>query len=505
LNKEIDILLAADTNITRPWFRDRIPAINHAIKGVDWECEIVDIYDLLGQHEYMPTNTRDRKSFLQTANIAEANKSFANAVISKEPKILILSTADNFVEFLLPETVRNIRKEGIMVVGTLGDDEFTYPQYRFLLGWFDMFIAYVKPCMNYYESFGLAKGYYLPNSCYLNNRSFSEHSQKTKFDAILVGSPVANRPQMVKALIDAGLNVAIYGSKKWEEYDFATNHYYGFVATEKFDEVLKEGKIILAFLEDHITGNLHMNTKVWEAVRVARLPLTTYYEPLIENYGLQDNVDIVMYKDTKDLVEKVSYLSENENERIKISEALYDRVSTRFDYSILYKNLFNDLMNRYDSGKVRLDASLSVEQELEKNYPEIAYFSSIASHADYEIINHIKVVKTLVANNDKVDYIYFDRLEASQRVILRWPLVNLDSIVFFTERKKSWCDIFRFLKLFFFGRSIHIKQFCVVSENVTPFGWINRRIDRVIHSKLGNYLKRINQRYKAYCIKVRGL
>ena len=126
-----------------------------------------------------------------------------------------------------------------------------------------------------------------------------------------MGSPFANRPEMIRALIKSGLKVAIYGSKKWEKYDFLKKSYLGFVDTKNFDNVLREAKIVLAFLEDHITGALHMNTKIWEAVRVARLPLVTFYERLITDYDLTDNVDIVMYRDTKDLVDKANITQTN--------------------------------------------------------------------------------------------------------------------------------------------------------------------------------------------------
>jgi len=500
LKQRLDILIAADINKTRPWFRDRIPAINQAIEEVSWQCEIVDIYGLLGRHKYMPTNTSDRATFLQTANIQEINKNFENEVILKKPTVLILGTADNFIEFLLPKTIGNIRKSGVVVVGTLGDDEFTYPQYRFLLGWFDLFVAYVKPCVEYYEGFGLSKGHYLPNSCFLNDLMFSEHSKETMFDAILIGSPIANRPEMVKGLIDSGLKVAIYGSEQWTKYDFARDYYFGFVATEMFDEVLKSGKIVLAFLEDHLTGKLHMNTKIWEAVRVARLPVVTYYERLVEDYKLSDGVDIVMYRGTKDLVEKVKYFVENDNERLKVSQRLYNRVKKEFDYALLYKNLFNEVMTQSSCQNDSIEYyDADVRSELRKNNNDVMCFSSTSSTVDSEVLNHIKIIKLLNEKNHNVDFVYFDRVENGLRVISRWPFVSHDSIIFFSKNKAPENRVLRIMeavRLYFFGRSIHIRQFCVVTDKTTFIGRVNRCIDRVAHGKLGLYVKTIKQNYK---------
>ena len=149
---------------------------------------------------------------------------------------------DNYRDFLIPNTIAKIRQVGIYVVGILGDDEFNYPQYRYFLGWFNLFLVYVKPCQKYYESFNLSKGYYFPNSCFLENKKFDDHTQQTKFDVVLVGSPFANRPEMIRALIKSGLKVAIYGSRKWEKYDFLKKSYLGFVDTKNFDNVLREAK-----------------------------------------------------------------------------------------------------------------------------------------------------------------------------------------------------------------------------------------------------------------------
>ena len=46
-----------------------------------------------------------------------------------------------------------------------------------------------------------------------------------------------------------------------EKYSFSNGYYFGFIDTNEFDIVLSNSKIVLAFLEDHLTGSLHMNTR----------------------------------------------------------------------------------------------------------------------------------------------------------------------------------------------------------------------------------------------------
>lgn len=482
MNNKIDILFACDMNESRPWFRDRIPGIKKAINSVDYSVKMVDIYEMLGENEYIATDVSQRKLFLQNANLLKANKNFEDIVISFMPKVLILGTADNYCHFLMPQTVRNIRNKGIYVSGILGDDEFNYPSYRFLLGWFDLFIAYVKPCVNYYEKFGLAKGYFFPNSCYLNNKAYDDYNQDAEYDAIIVGAPIANRVEMVKALIDNGLNVGIYGSKKWESHDFVKNYYYGFIPTKEFDKVLSKGKIVLAFLEDYLSGKLHMNTKIWEAVRVARLPISTYYEPLEKDYGLTEGVNIVTYKNTKELVDKVRYYADNDFERSAIAKKLYYKVQEEFDYSIMYTNLFHKLMELADENKKNDIKDTRMDRFLEKN-KKIQYLKSISSHLDVEVINILSIIDKIDKNS--FDYIYFNSIENGKRVVPVWPFINLANMIFLTEQKTKVNYCILFFRSFFLKRTLHIQQFCVITDKMTIIGRLNRVIDIVMNTSIG--------------------
>ena len=196
--------------------------------------------------------------------------------------------------------------------------------------------------------------------------------------------------------------VAIYGSKQWDKYSFTTGCYLGFVQTENFDDVLREGKTILSFLEDDFTGNLHMNTKIWEAVRVGRLPISTYYECLIDNYKLTDDFDIVMYKNTMDLVKKVKYYASHDAERIQIAQNLYNRVMNEFDYSILYGNLFNYLMSEIETkGKTNSHKEMTLNNFRHENVEGVRCFFSKNIHYDNDIVNSIEIAQKLILKGRK--------------------------------------------------------------------------------------------------------
>ena len=81
---KVNILIACDTNKSRPWFRDRIPSIKKAASELEWNIEVVDLYSLFGEHKYKPTNIEDREKFLQSANILKINNNFKEFVFEKK-------------------------------------------------------------------------------------------------------------------------------------------------------------------------------------------------------------------------------------------------------------------------------------------------------------------------------------------------------------------------------------------------------------------------------------
>jgi len=483
----VNILIACDANDSRPWFRDRIPSIEKSASELEWNIEVVDLYSLLGEHKLKPTNIEDRERFLQSANILEINNSFKEFVFKKKPNVLLLGTVDNYKDFLLASTILEIRKSGIFVSGILGDDEFNHYQNRFFIGWFDSFVAYVKSIVEYYEDFNLSTGYYFPNSCYLDNKKFSNFSQNTKYDAILIGAPIANRVAMVTKLISAGLKVAIYGTKDWNKYNHLRNNYYGFVPTEDFDKVMMSAKIVLAFLEDDIDGSLHMNTKIWEAVRVARLPIATKYEPLINDYGLTQESDIILYESDKELVDLTLFYSKNNEERIKIANKLYQKVRDEFDYSILYKNLFKKLMQEaLNSNNNNLEL-FQTQESLNKKLENIGayYINTSTSKLDPQIINIIKITKKTLS----VKLIVINRIEKGRGVRQIWPFISHDSIISLTPINGRIELSFKLLIAFFRKDLVHVRQFLITSEKRSFIGLVNILIYRAASSRIGLVLK----------------
>jgi hypothetical protein len=469
----IRFLLAGDTLPTNPWNRDRLPAIKKAATGFNFD--IMDIYEFNSREEAHEMHKMKGVGYFDSKgiNLHELNEKFYKRIKSYNCNVLILGTADTYGWFLLPETVEKLQKDGIFVVGILGDDEFTYKSNRLYVPMFDKVIAYVRKCVDYYNSIKPGCCYYFPSSCYFPESNFQDlqiDDEKKKFDVTLMGAPFGVRPKLIKALVDAGINVALFGSPKWKEFDDFKAYYHGYVLPEDIPSTIQTSKIILALLEDHLTGALHMNTKIWDAVKYGQMCITSRYLPLVEDYGFIENEDIVMYNSTEDLVDKVKYYLNHPRARKQIAENLFRKVKENLDYVDLYKNLFLNLEQEYykkqkrqnhngnyitpsvtiidlsNSSKshpgfnyLKISRKVGWKKQLKKNYQQIIKTPYvILTYGSFIYSRYLNRVVDLFPD-EFVDGKAFLRLISSKPFDRIWHFVDTDTVVWKKEKFFEQC------------------------------------------------------------------
>ncbi|HWA86499.1 MAG TPA: glycosyltransferase [Opitutus sp.] len=342
MNPRRGILLACDTLPGNPWDRDRLPAIRRALEGRA-HC-IRDIYEFDSASEAHALHRTKAVGFFTNEKLRDLNERFYRHVVASGCKIVVLATVDNYAQFLRPETIARLRAEGFFTVGILGDDEFTWRRNRLYVFLFDRVVAYVKRWADYYNSLRPGCCHCLPNSCFFTERDFSAlqvPEAGKAHDVGLFGSVFPARRRVVEHLVDAGLKVSLFGGAGWRKIRKLRPFHRGFVASADFDATVRRCRIVLATLEDHLTGALHMNTKIWEAVRNGQMCIATRYAPLIEDYGLVEDEDIVLYDSAEDLVAKARHYLAHPAERRRIAENAFRKVSARFDYAEMYRVFFD--------------------------------------------------------------------------------------------------------------------------------------------------------------------
>lgn len=344
MNGDPGILLACDTLPENPWARDRLPAIQAALAGR--RHQIVDIYDFGSTADAHRLHRTRARGFFEAHRLGELNRIFRDRVLASGCRVVVLGTVDNYAHFLLPATIRELQAAGCFVTGILGDDEFNFDRnwpYAFL---FDRVVAYVQPMVDRYNALRPGSCLYLPNSCHFSTKDFDSlqlPEEHKRHDVALFGSAFPARRKLVERLAAAGVPLSLFGGRGWLESPQLASAYRGFVASADFDRTVRESRIVLAPLEDHLTGALHMNTKIWEAVRNGQMCVTSRYAPLVEHYGLVENEDIVFYDTAENLAAKLRHYLARPAERRRLAENLFRKIAARFDYLGLYRGLFSTL------------------------------------------------------------------------------------------------------------------------------------------------------------------
>jgi hypothetical protein len=409
----LKFLLVCDTLPTNPWERDRLPAIRQALS--EWQYHIIDLFafDSLEEAHHIH-RTKSHASFFSGGNLRDLNRKFYRNVTKFGCDILVLGTVDCYSWFLLPETVDQLRKEGIFVVGILGDDEYMFHRNRLHVPMFNKTVAYVKRCVDLYSELAPDTCYWLPNSCMFPEEEFEKlqmEDDEKAHDVVLLGAPFGNRPDLIRSLIHAGVRVSLF-HPRWEDYPDLKPYYRGYLDSAEIDATVRKSKIVLALLEDHLTGALHMNTKIWEAVRMGQFPIATYYPPLMEDYGFTENEDVVMYHSAEDLAQKVIHYLARPEERRRIAGNLFQKTRKRFGYRDLYSSLFRSLAAEFSSAKetdrIRTEAAESTITIVDDS-------GVLRSHPGFKVIRvtkgrkDSKKLKTDILHRISTPYVIYTR------------------------------------------------------------------------------------------------
>ena len=131
---------------------------------------------------------------------------------------------------------------------------------------------------------------------------------------------------LVKFLKDRGIKVEAYGLG-WPN---------GVVSFDKLVEIYSRSKIALSFSDSWGIGKFDLPGRDFEVPLIGSLYMNESNEK-IANYYVPDK-EIVLYKDRDDLVEKIKYYLEHDEERDMIAKAGRERAlrdhtwEKRFDY-----------------------------------------------------------------------------------------------------------------------------------------------------------------------------
>lgn len=294
-------------------------------------------------------------------------------------------------------------------MGFLGDEEWQMDFIASYLPIFDAVTVYTTAAVANYKNHG-HKVLHIPLGATFPEASMAQ--PKTDIDVLFVGRPYGNRAAMINNLVGLDISVSVYGSHEWRSL-VPPQTYKGHLPNELYEATVARAKIVLGFMEAPDGGPVHINAKVFDAAKVGRFCLLTYYEPIYSDYNLVENESIVTYKDAVDLCAKVRYYLEHPEERERIAAKSASLLRASSDYRVLYRRLlerFIDVSAQRDFGSPLRAAGW---------YPLCAG-ATMASPAVIESICAINADASMIVLNT----------EGHRRVIVkRLPLVDAASVL----------------------------------------------------------------------------
>ena len=173
------------------------------------------------------------------------------------------------------------------------------------------------------------------------NISKEEAERKAKIDVMTYGTIYPYRARMLKLVLDAGINLKIYGVIPHRFYkhslDKAYQHKY-IVGQEKAD-VLYGSKIV--FNQMHYAEIESVNCRFFEVNGSGAFQLSDY-RPILKDL-LPIDPELVSFKGIDDGIDKIKYYLAHPKERYDLANKIYNYTSTRFSYENLVKFILSNI------------------------------------------------------------------------------------------------------------------------------------------------------------------
>ncbi len=277
--------------------------------------------------------------FLKRWRIAKTNRALVALVRAYKPKYLFAQKG----ETLRPETIAQIRKLGVTTINFYLD---MMNQWDYISEIAPVYDYFFNPChmvlRRLWNELGLKNCFYLTYS----SEPLSENKliKNKKYDISFIGthnnSIYPNREKYLTAISDLGLH--IWGSDGWAHTPLEQCFHGRAHENERF-EIYANSKIVI-----------DVNWEAWPAEGLSNRPfevtgcgalfMTDRVRADITRAYVEDK-EVVLFKDERELREKVRYYLEHDDERENIALAGYQKTLARHTYDDRVRQIFDTIQH----------------------------------------------------------------------------------------------------------------------------------------------------------------
>lgn len=251
------------------------------------------------------------------------------ALVRKEHAKYVLWTS--FYDDVQQSTLDTIREEGSTVVGWFFDDEWRFDSYsKYWSPYLDYCVTNSIEAVPKYRALNARVIQTIPNTGIAVTRDWSNIEEK--YDVSFVGSmSFTDRKHHINKLREREIPIHLFGEGSG-----------GYVPFEQMIDIFMTSKINLNFSK---AGPRHwvkqMKGRVFQVCMAGGF-LLTEYAPGIENYFEIDR-EIVCFNDTDEMIDKVIYYLEHDEERRAVARAGWEKATSEYTSSRMVAKVFREI------------------------------------------------------------------------------------------------------------------------------------------------------------------
>lgn len=243
-------------------------------------------------------------------------------------ELLALATSQDFdVLFevtihdeVAPETLRRISDAGITTIGWGCDDHWRFEDFsRKYAPAFDFWVTTARSALPKFAAIGMAERV-IRSQWAVEPTVYYPVDVPRDIDVSFVGQPHGNRREIIAWLASLGVRVSVFGYG-WSGTGSAALR--SRITHEEMIEVFSRSKVNLNLSNSSVMGEQQIKGRVFEVPGCRGLLLTDAADDLELYY--RDGEEIVIYRSPEDLIQKIRWLLEHDEEREAIAQAGYER------------------------------------------------------------------------------------------------------------------------------------------------------------------------------------
>ena len=231
------------------------------------------------------------------------------------------------------------------------------------------FFCWDKAYEDVVKSLGVSRFYYLP---FATNPAIYKPSEVKKiYDVSFVGTWSEKREKVLLGLAEKGIEIDLFGNSKWSDFKHPNIKFHGFADNRtECPKIYSESKINLNITNEQLLTSLPL--RIFDVGACNTFLLTDDQEDARRIFSRDE---LVIYSDQKDLAEKISFYLKNDEERQRIGQNLFKKISGEFTYEVQLNKLLTALDDKIPTAPDRQPQGEELMTILWKTALSLIHFS----------------------------------------------------------------------------------------------------------------------------------